>query len=136
HGHQVRRGVAPDLQVVVDGELEEAARQARVGVPTRREVEQRPAHVVLLGAQGHVLARLHAPEALVAPPARQLPGQPGVRELADGQRAVLHQADEHGAGGYSRVAAASRLIESGSCVGRYTTGSERTRAWMRPVVSR
>jgi len=68
--------------------------------------------------------------------ARQLPGQPGVRELADGQRAVLHGADEHGAGGYSRVAAASRLIESGSCVGRYTTGSERTRAWMRPVVSR
>ena len=63
-GHQVRGGVAPDLQVVVDGELEEAARQARVGVPTRREVEQRPAHVVLLGAQGHVVARLHAPEAL------------------------------------------------------------------------
>ena len=34
-------------------------------------------------------ARLHAAEALVAPRPRQLPGEPGVRELADRQRAVL-----------------------------------------------
>jgi hypothetical protein len=50
----------------------------------------RHAHVVLLGRQAHLLARLDA-----APCARELSAQPGVRGLADADDRVSLLAQDH-----------------------------------------
>ena len=92
---QVIGSASPDAQMLIDGHLEKAPRQTRVGIEAGLEVEQRPADVMLLGSQHDLLARLDRAEALIAPPPCQLTRQPCVRELANHERAFVVGADEH-----------------------------------------
>jgi hypothetical protein len=63
--------------------LGERTRQAAVRIEGRLQIPARHADVVLLGAQADLLVGHHGPEAAVAPVARQLAADPGVRCLSD-----------------------------------------------------
>src|SRR5205085_714463 len=70
-------------------------------IERRREIPRGHPDVVLLGAQAHLLARLHLAETLVAPGPRQLSGYPGVRGLSDREHAVLVVTQQHRSAGGS-----------------------------------
>src|ERR1700682_292074 len=80
---------APDSQMSVDRHPEEALRQTGLWIETGLQIEQRPADVMLLCPERDLLARVEGPEALVTPRPCQLTGKPCVRELTDGERAVV-----------------------------------------------
>ena len=63
--------------------------QSRLLTPAGLEVEQRPADVVLLGAQDDLLAGVGSGEAVVSPSPCKLPGEPRMRELSDRDRALV-----------------------------------------------
>ena len=92
----LRRG-GPQPQVRRQRHGGEGHGEAGGRVEVRREVPQRHADVVLLGGQARRLAVGDLAHGRPAPGARELPGQPGVRRLADRHDAVVVRAQQHAA---------------------------------------
>lgn len=73
----------------VQRHVHERSRQAALPIEDRLEVDREPAQIVLVGGQAHVLQGLDQAELGIAPGPSQLPGQPRMRGLPDGQHATL-----------------------------------------------
>ena len=89
---QERRGARPELEAAKPRQRRERVRQPRLRVALGRALPADPGDVVLLGAEAHLLPRLEG----LGPGAGDLARDPGVRGLADddrafGARAVQHQ---------------------------------------------
>jgi hypothetical protein len=88
----LREGAArsrrPQADVGGDRHLQERVRPTGVRVQRRRAIPVRHPQVVLLGAEAYLLMRPYRAEAGTSPRAGELPGDPGVRGLPDGDHSV------------------------------------------------